>query len=47
MDYKIKELKNERGPKEYEIQLIKEQLKSMKSEIESFQRTNSYLKLGV
>lgn len=47
LDYKIKELRRDIGPREEEISKMKEQLEVMKSEVEEFKRTNAHLKLFV
>ncbi|EAR92035.2 WD40 domain protein (macronuclear) [Tetrahymena thermophila SB210] len=47
LDYKIKELKRDIGPKEEEIAKMKEQIANMNSEILHFKRTNANLKLIV
>lgn len=45
MDYKIKELKRDIGPKEEEIAKMKEQIANMNSEILHFKRTNANLSI--
>lgn len=47
LDYKIKELKRDIGPKEEEIAKMKEQIANMESEIKHFIRTNQNLGLIV
>lgn len=47
LDYKIKELRRDIGPREEEISKMKEQLEVMKSEVEEFKRTNAHLRLFV
>jgi len=47
LDYKIKELKRDIGPREEDIAKMKEQLNNMASEVEHFLRTNAHLKLFV
>ncbi|EGR31811.1 WD repeat protein [Ichthyophthirius multifiliis] len=47
LDYKIKELKRDKGPKEEEIAKMKEQIANMNSEILHFNRTNNNLLLIV
>ncbi|EGR31777.1 WD repeat protein [Ichthyophthirius multifiliis] len=47
LDYKIKELKRDIGPKEEEIMKMKEQISNMNSEIQHFIRTNNNLLLIV
>jgi cilia- and flagella-associated protein 57 len=47
LDYKIKELRRDIGPREEEISKMKEQLEVMKSEVEEFIRTNAHLLLFV
>jgi len=47
LDYKIKELKRDIGPREVEIQVLNEQVGRMKMELEHFSRVNSNLALIV
>lgn len=47
LDYKIKELKRDIGPKEEEIAKMKEQIANMRSEIVNFRRNNANLSLIV
>jgi len=47
LDYKIKELKRDIGPREEEIAKMKEQIANMNSEILHFKRTNANLSLIV
>ena len=47
LDYKIKELKRDIGPREEEIAKMKEQIANMNSEILHFKRTNANLGLIV
>lgn len=43
LDYKIKELKRDIGPREEEIAKMKEQISNMNSEVLHFKRTNENL----
>lgn len=47
LDYKIKELKRDIGPREEEISKMKEQIANMRSEIDHFGRTNNNMWLIV
>jgi len=47
LDYKIKELKREIGPREQEISKMKDQTKQMDSELKHFNRVNANLGLIV
>jgi predicted nucleic acid-binding Zn-ribbon protein len=47
LDYKIKELKRDIGPREEEIAKMMEQISNMNSEIQHFKRTNANLSLIV
>jgi hypothetical protein len=47
LDYKIKELKRDIGPREVEIQKLKEQKEYMRQEKEHFTKVNQNLKLIV
>mmetsp|Transcript_13713 Transcript_13713/g.11675 ORF Transcript_13713/g.11675 Transcript_13713/m.11675 type:complete len:121 (-) Transcript_13713:513-875(-) len=47
LDYKIKELKRDIGPREEEIAKMKEQINNMNGEILHFKRTNKNLQLIV
>ncbi len=47
LDYKIKELKRDIGPREEEIAKMMEQISNMNSEIMHFKRTNANLSLIV
>lgn len=47
LDYKIKELNMQIGPKEIEIRHLKEQVNKMKSEYKHFTRVNANLALIV
>lgn len=47
LDYKIKELKRDIGPREEEIAKMMEQISNMNSEILHFKRTNANLSLIV
>ena len=47
LDYKIKELKRDIGPREVEIQVLNEQVGRMKMELTHFSRVNSNLALIV
>lgn len=47
LDYKIKELKREIGPREARIQLLKEQTNKMNQEMKHFSRVNLHLTLIV
>lgn len=47
LDYKIKELKRDIGPREEEIAKMKEQIASMNAEIIHFKRTNENMNLIV
>lgn len=45
LDYKIKQLKRDIGPREEEISKMKEQIANMNSEIIHFKRTNENMNL--
>lgn len=47
LDYKIKELFRDVGPREEEISKMKEQLEVMNSEMEEFKKSNDYMNLFV
>lgn len=47
LDFKIKELKEEKGPREEEIAKMKQQLHNMQIEIEQFTKQNQDMKLAV
>lgn len=47
MDYKIKELKREIGPREEEIAKMKEQISNMNFEVQHFTNTNKHMQLIV
>lgn len=47
LDYKIKELFRDVGPREEEISKMKEQLEKMNSEMEVFKKSNDHLNLFV
>lgn len=47
LDYKIKELKREIGPREEEIAKMKEQISNMNAEITHFKRMNANMTLIV
>lgn len=47
LDYKIKELKRDIGPREIEIQKLNEQTNKMRSELKHFNRVNQNLALIV
>ena len=47
LDYKIKELKRDIGPREVEIQKLNDQTKKMEQEIIHFKKVNSNLVLIV
>ncbi len=47
MDFKIRELKKEKGPREEEISKMKQQLYNMQVEIDQFLKSNDQIRLNV
>jgi hypothetical protein len=47
LDFKIRELKKEKGPREEEISKMKQQLYNMQVEIDQFLKSNDQIRLNV